>query len=49
MLVRHERYGLGRVIEAGGRGALRKVRIRFQKAGERTFLVNNVDLEVVQE
>jgi DNA helicase-2/ATP-dependent DNA helicase PcrA len=49
MQVRHERYGVGRIVEVGGRGALRKVRVRFSKAGERTFLVNQVQLEIIPD
>ncbi len=48
MIVRHERYGEGRVIEVGGHGALRKVKIRFRTAGERTFLVEKAQLEIVK-
>jgi len=46
-LVRHERYGVGRVVEVGGHGALRKVRVQFQKGGERTFLIDKVELEII--
>ena len=48
-LVRHEKYGVGRVLEVGGHGVLRKVKVRFHKAGERTFLVDKVQLEIVRE
>ena len=48
-LVRHERYGVGSVLEVGGHGALRKVRVLFHKGGERTFLVNNAPLEIVPQ
>src|SRR5262249_46540966 len=47
MHVRHETYGDGRVTEVGGYGALRKVKIRFAKAGERTFLAEKARLEIV--
>src|SRR5262249_34185280 len=36
MLVRHPTYGPGRIVEVSGYGALRKVKIRFQTAGERS-------------
>jgi DNA helicase-2/ATP-dependent DNA helicase PcrA len=50
MLVNHpERYGLGTILEVGGHGVMRKVRIRFNKGGERTFLVNSVKLEIVSD
>jgi hypothetical protein len=28
---------------------MRKVRVRFNKGGERTFLVSNVELEIIPE
>lgn len=48
-LVRHERYGLGRVLEVGGQGALRKAKILFAKSGERTMILKNTDLEVIED
>jgi len=47
MIVRHATYGKGRITEVSGHGALRKVKIRFAAAGERTFLVEKAKLEVV--
>jgi DNA helicase-2/ATP-dependent DNA helicase PcrA len=47
MVVRHEKYGKGRVVGIEGYGAMRKLRIRFQTAGERTFIADKVSLEVV--
>jgi DNA helicase-2/ATP-dependent DNA helicase PcrA len=47
MLVRHEKYGQGRVTEVSGHGALRKVKIRFATAGERSFVVDKVKLEIL--
>jgi DNA helicase-2/ATP-dependent DNA helicase PcrA len=47
MLVRHATYGTGRVLELSGYGAMRRIRIRFQTAGERTFVLNKVTLEVI--
>ncbi len=49
MLVRHATYGDGRVVEVSGQGALRKVKIRFTRAGERTFIAEKVTLEVVRK
>ncbi len=49
MLVRHDTYGTGRVTEVSGYGALRKVRVRFSAAGERTFLAEKAKLRVVQK
>jgi DNA helicase-2/ATP-dependent DNA helicase PcrA len=49
MLVRHPNYGTGRIIEVSGYGALRKVKIRFSAAGERSFIADKVTLEVVRK
>lgn len=49
MMVRHERHGVGRIIDVTGQGVLRRVRIRFQKAGERTLLVHKVKLEILPD
>ena len=48
-MVRHEKYGVGRVLEVGGHGVLRKVKVRFSRAGERTFLVDKVELEIIRD
>jgi DNA helicase II / ATP-dependent DNA helicase PcrA len=48
MLVRHDKYGMGRVTEVSGHGALRKVKIRFASQGERTFIADKVKLEIVR-
>jgi DNA helicase-2/ATP-dependent DNA helicase PcrA len=49
MLVRHDTYGQGRVTHVGGYGAMRKVKIRFPTAGERTFLVDKAKLTIVHK
>jgi DNA helicase-2/ATP-dependent DNA helicase PcrA len=49
MLVRHETYGQGKVTDVSGYGAMRKVKIRFAKAGERTFLVEKAKLTIVRQ
>jgi DNA helicase-2/ATP-dependent DNA helicase PcrA len=49
MLVRHATYGMGRIIEVSGHGALRRVKIRFSTAGERTFIADKVTLEIVRK
>jgi DNA helicase-2/ATP-dependent DNA helicase PcrA len=49
MLVRHDTYGPGRITEVSGYGAMRKVKIRFARAGERTFLVNKAKLTIVRD
>jgi DNA helicase-2/ATP-dependent DNA helicase PcrA len=48
MLVQHDRYGMGRIISVGGQGAMRKVKIRFQAGGERTFVAHMAKLEIVR-
>jgi DNA helicase-2/ATP-dependent DNA helicase PcrA len=48
MFVEHESYGGGRITEVSGYGALRKVKVRFSTAGERTFLANKAKLAIVQ-
>ncbi|HZU38093.1 MAG TPA: ATP-dependent DNA helicase, partial [Gemmataceae bacterium] len=48
MMVRHERYGPGRVTEVSGYGAMRKIKVRFSSAGERTFLAEKAKLAIVR-
>jgi DNA helicase-2/ATP-dependent DNA helicase PcrA len=48
MLVRHDTYGMGRVTEVSGYGALRKVKVRFATQGERTFIADKAKLEIVR-
>src|SRR5207249_2899149 len=38
MKVRHEEYGVGKVTEVSGYGALRKIKVRFASHGERAFI-----------
>jgi DNA helicase-2/ATP-dependent DNA helicase PcrA len=47
MRVRHANYGDGQIIEVGGHGALRKVKIRFARAGERSFIADKVKLDIL--
>jgi DNA helicase-2/ATP-dependent DNA helicase PcrA len=47
MVVRHEKYGQGRITDVSGYGAMRKVKVRFPNAGERTFLVDKAKLTIV--
>jgi DNA helicase-2/ATP-dependent DNA helicase PcrA len=49
MLVRHDTYGQGRVTEVSGYGVLRKVKVRFAAAGERTFIADKAKLEIVRK
>jgi superfamily I DNA/RNA helicase len=48
MLVRHATYGTGRITQVSGHGALRKLKIRFRTAGERSFIADKVQLEIVR-
>ena len=49
MLVRHANYGTGRIVEVSGQGVLRRVKIRFATAGERTFIADKVNLEIIRK
>jgi DNA helicase-2/ATP-dependent DNA helicase PcrA len=49
MIVRHDNYGTGRVTEVSGLGALRKVKVRFAGAGERTFLADKAKLAIMNK
>jgi DNA helicase-2/ATP-dependent DNA helicase PcrA len=49
MLVRHANYGNGRIVEVSGQGALRRVKVRFATAGERTFIADKVKLEILRK
>lgn len=49
MHVRHDSYGNGRIVEVSGQGAMRRVKIRFATAGERTFVAAKVKLEIVRK
>ncbi|MDB5312025.1 MAG: ATP-dependent helicase [Gemmataceae bacterium] len=47
VLVQHDEYGVGQVTDVSGYGALRRVKIRFPGAGEKTFVADKVKLKVV--
>ncbi|OWK35056.1 ATP-dependent helicase [Fimbriiglobus ruber] len=47
-VVQHEEYGIGQITDVSGFGALRKLKIRFAGAGEKTFVADKVKLKVVQ-
>jgi DNA helicase-2/ATP-dependent DNA helicase PcrA len=47
-VVQHDEYGIGQVIDVSGYGALRKLKVRFAAAGERTFVADKVKLKVIQ-
>lgn len=47
-LVRHARFGRGRVMFTAGSGAALKVRIRFDKGFSRQFMVSAAPLEIIE-
>lgn len=48
VLVHHEAYGVGKITDVSGQGALRKLKIRFS-SGERKFLAAKAKLAIVQD
>lgn len=48
MMVHHDTYGVGKITSVLGAGALRKIKIRFATAGERTFLADKAKLTIVK-
>jgi len=48
-LVKHGQYGMGQIVEVSGYGSMRKVKIRFRTAGERSFIADKVTLEIVRK
>lgn len=46
-VVQHEAYGIGQLTHVSGFGALRRIKIRFASAGEKTFVADKVKLRVV--
>jgi DNA helicase-2/ATP-dependent DNA helicase PcrA len=49
MMVKHAQYGLGRVTELSGYGKSQKIKVKFNQAGERTFVAEKAALAVVQK
>jgi len=49
MLVNHATYGNGRVTEVSGHGSTRRVKVRFAKAGMKTFAGLKIALEAVEK
>ena len=47
-VVQHDEYGIGQVTDISGFGALRRIKIRFPAAGEKTFVADKVKLKVIQ-
>ena len=48
LIVKHPAYGKGMITEISGYGAMRRLKIRFQTAGERSFIADKVQLEIVR-
>ena len=48
VVVTHEEYGVGQITEVSGIGALRKVKVRFAKAGMKTFVADQAQLTVMK-
>lgn len=46
-IVQHDSYGIGKVSDLSGFGALRKIKIRFALHGEKTFVADKVKLKTV--
>jgi DNA helicase-2/ATP-dependent DNA helicase PcrA len=49
MLVQHDAYGVGKIMSVSGHGALKKVKIRFAKGGERTFIAEKAKLVIISK
>lgn len=47
MMVRHDTYGVGRVTDVSGYGAMRKIKVRFSSHGEKTFVAEKAKLAIV--
>ncbi len=47
-VVQHDEYGIGQITDVSGFGALRRLKIRFPAAGEKTFVADKVKLKVIE-
>jgi DNA helicase-2/ATP-dependent DNA helicase PcrA len=47
MIVKHAKYGRGKIVEVSGQGAMRKIKVRFATQGVVSFVANMAKLEVV--
>jgi hypothetical protein len=47
MVVKHAKYGRGKIVEISGHGATRRLKVRFAKQGVVTFVANMAKLEIV--
>jgi DNA helicase-2/ATP-dependent DNA helicase PcrA len=48
-IIEHGMYGRGQILDLSGHGVLRRVKIRFAKHGEKTFVVEKVKLTVIHD
>jgi DNA helicase-2/ATP-dependent DNA helicase PcrA len=48
-IVEHDSYGRGQILDVSGYGALRRIKIRFARHGEKTFVVDKVKLTVIHD
>lgn len=48
LVVQHQEYGIGTVLDVSGFGALRRLKIRFPGAGDKTFVADKVKLKIVK-
>jgi DNA helicase-2/ATP-dependent DNA helicase PcrA len=49
MLVHHDTYGRGRVTEVAGYGGMSRVKVRFSRHGEKTFVAEKAKLVIVHQ
>jgi DNA helicase-2/ATP-dependent DNA helicase PcrA len=47
MVVKHAKYGRGRIMEVSGYGATRRIKVRFSTQGVVTFVASMAKLEIV--
>ncbi len=47
-MVQHDEYGIGQITNISGFGALRRMKVRFATAGEKTFVADKVTMKVVK-
>ena len=47
-VVQHDEYGIGQITDVSGFGSLRRLKIRFPAAGEKTFVADKVKLRVIE-
>ena len=48
LVVQHAEYGIGTVLDINGFGAMRRMKIRFAGAGDKTFVADQVKLKIVR-